>query len=509
MTLLQYWEQKRPKKYQTRPVDKLRCAVIQQCYENGWNLIDEEEPRIGKSEQNCVYGPAHNRLTRPNFRDIFICHSQDLVNKFVKANATLAKEDGFTLSAEKQNSFKIDGSQSLDDTCQGFGIKGAVSGRGANRITLDDVLKSGTEAMSEKVRTGIITDIISTNINRLEPHNGVPGAITILNARLHQGDPTGWFLDESGLPYVRLHFPATNDDGQRAFIENTYDGTKKLIGPYASLIPGNRPRLDELQRALTPYFWASQYMQEPALGVDAYFDVSRCPIYKYPHCDCWWLAVDAAQTATSGGSQSAFVALGYSRQDGGLKVLGVSAGRWRQDVMGDQLMSFIEAMRRLTGMRELTCIVERAAAGFGLIDRYSHLIHIDPIQPIASKESRAGEVCFLVNRGSVQLPESAPWLESFKTELTGFPLAPLADKVDALVHALKFVISQNEFKPVESESLTIIDALDMSQGGYSAAFNQNWGGSGSAWDSPREQYAPLSPATQRAVDRWLTNGSDE
>jgi hypothetical protein len=75
--------------------------------------------------------------------------------------------------------------------------------------------------------------------------------------------------------------------------------------------------------------------------------------------------------------------------------------------MGDELMSFIEAMRRLTGMRELTVIVERAAAGFGIIDRYSHLLHIDPIQPIASKEARAGEVCYLVNQGYVQLPESA------------------------------------------------------------------------------------------------------
>jgi hypothetical protein len=88
--LLQYWESHRPKKYITRPVDRLRCSLIQQCYENGWNFIDEEEPRIGKSEQNCCYGPAHNRLSRPNFRDILICHGQDLVNKFVKSNSVLA-----------------------------------------------------------------------------------------------------------------------------------------------------------------------------------------------------------------------------------------------------------------------------------------------------------------------------------------------------------------------------------------------------------------------------------
>jgi predicted phage terminase large subunit-like protein len=467
MELLEYYELRRPKKYKTRPIDKLRASLIQQCYEMGWNFIDEEEPRIGKSEMNCVYGPSHNRRTRPNFRDIIITHGQDLCNKFVRANATLAKEDGFELSVEKQNSFKIAGSLSMDETCQGFGIRGAVSGRGANRIILDDVLKSGTEAMSEKVRTSIITDIISTNLNRLETFNDVPGAMTILSARLHQGDPIGWFLDESELPYVRLHAPAVNDDGTRAFVENTYTGEKKFLAPYDSLIPGNRHRLDELQRALTPYFWSAQYLQEPSLGTDNYFDVSRMPAYQNSRVDCWWLACDFAQTATSAGSQSAFVALGFNQRECQLKVLGVAAGRWRQDKMAEHLMEFIESMRRLTGRHELTCIVELGAGGFGIVDRYSHILNIQPVKPTKSKELRAGEVAYLINQGSVLLPESAPWLESYKAELSGFPLAPLNDKVDATVHALKFVISQNEFEFEEQNRILLIaDPVEEVLSGY-------------------------------------------
>jgi phage terminase large subunit-like protein len=104
--------------------------------------------------------------------------------------------------------------------------------------------------------------------------------------------------------------------------------------------------------------------------------------------------------------------------------------------------------------------VERAAAGFGIIDRYSHILHIDPIQPIASKEGRAGEVCYLFNNGSVQLPESVPWLDSYLKELSGFPLAPLADKVDATVHALKFVVSGNEFRNQESTQIVEYDCLE-------------------------------------------------
>jgi hypothetical protein len=157
-----------------------------------------------------VHSPAIHLTKNPNFRHLAITDSQDLANKFVTAAGRIVAEEGFRLKTEKANSFKIDGSVSIDASYQGFGIKGAVSGRGANRIILDDVLKSGTEAMSEKVRESIITDIVSTCLNRIEPFNNIPGATTVLQARLHEADPIGWFIDESELPYVRLHLPARN-----------------------------------------------------------------------------------------------------------------------------------------------------------------------------------------------------------------------------------------------------------------------------------------------------------
>jgi hypothetical protein len=134
----------------------------------------------------------------------------------VTAAGRIVAEEGFRLKTEKANSFKIGASVSIDASYQGFGIKGAVSGRGANRIILDDVLKSGTKAMSEKV-CQFITDIVSTCWNRIERFNNMPGAMTILQARLHEADPIARFIDESELPYVRLHLPARNDGGNKAF----------------------------------------------------------------------------------------------------------------------------------------------------------------------------------------------------------------------------------------------------------------------------------------------------
>ncbi len=223
MNLLEYWEQKRPRKYQTDPIDRVRCSLVQLVYESYQNFIDEEHPRSGKSEANNLYGPAWWLSTHPHFKFGLITHSQALGNKFVGAVAKLLIADGFKLEYERADQFKLEGSDGIDPSFWASGISGGHTGKGCHRLLVDDCLRSGTDAMSQKVRESIITDVISTAMNRLEPYNGNPGAVTFCQARLHESDPCGWFLKESGLPYVRAHFPATNDSGTDAYIENTYE----------------------------------------------------------------------------------------------------------------------------------------------------------------------------------------------------------------------------------------------------------------------------------------------
>ena len=44
--------------------------------------------------------------------------------------------------------------------------------------------------------------------------------------------------------------------------------------------------------------------------------------------------------------------------------------------------------------------------------------------------------------------------------MTGFALDTLGDKVDATVHALKFVVSQNEFREVENSQIVEYDSVE-------------------------------------------------
>ena len=75
-----------------------------------------------------------------------------------------------------------------------------------------------------------------------------------------------------------------------------------------------------------------------------------------------------------------------------------------------------------------------SAGGFALLDIQG--MPTIPIDAKGDKEERAGAVCWVVNKGLVQLPQAAPWLEVFVDELENFPLVNFKDQVDAFVHGL-------------------------------------------------------------------------
>jgi phage terminase large subunit-like protein len=45
----------------------------------------------------------------------------------------------------------------------------------------------------------------------------------------------------------------------------------------------------------------------------------------------------------------------------------------------------------------------------------------------------------------VHLPVSAPWLETFESEVAAFPLSKYADQVDSMVHFLTFLDWRNRW----------------------------------------------------------------
>ena len=441
-SLIEYFEAKRPRSYITEWHDRWVCHALQRALEERKNLIVEMHPRSGKSEKCNVYAPAWWLESHPDATFGLVCSEDGLAGKFVSGARRLL--DGFKFTADRQNEFQIEGTGRLDLSYTGRGIHSNLSGRGFDAVIFDDVLKSGTDAMSEAVRERLWTDVCSAAINRLSPD----GIVIALQARLHSADIIGKLL-ETGMKFMLLHLPATNDAGDGAYFEDQYEGTKTFFPPYSHLTKRYpRRKLDEIRSVVSEHFWMAQYQCEPSLGDLAFFKTEHLPRYDFPNVIHCWTAWDCANTATKSGSFSAGVALGLTN-DRKLAVLDVRRGRWPQDVLEEQIVDHTRAVTRLTGIVPEAVIVERAAAGFGIIDRLSGILPILPLIPKGSKEDRAAAVCSFVNRGQVLFPAQAPWLGAFLEELASFPLGRTKDQVDSFVHALSYAGRPSEFPVVE------------------------------------------------------------
>jgi predicted phage terminase large subunit-like protein len=445
MTLLEYFEKQRPKTYVTEWHDRQICLLLQRAYEERKNLIIECHPRSGKSEKINVYAPGWWLGTHPESNFGVVCSEDGLASKFVSATRNLLARNGVKFEYDRSSEFKIAGTRSLDATYMGRGVHSNLSGRGLTCLQIDDALKSGTEAMSELVRERLWTDVVSAAINRLTPD----GIVIATQARLHQQDVIGKLLD-TGLKFLRLHLPAWNN-GEQAYFEDQYEGTKTFFPPYKQMTSRYpRKKLDEIFSVVTSHYFQAQYQQEPSLGDLAYFKVDNLPRYEHPSVTNCWIAIDAANTATKGGSYSVAVALGFDGKSQ-LQVIDAIRGKWRQDDLQAEVLAFYASVTRRVGIRPEAVIVERAAAGYGLIDMLGSQLPIVPLIPKGSKEERAAAVCYLVNRGQVAFPKEASWLMACLEELGSFPLGRNSDFVDALVHALSYVGRPSEFLPTERE----------------------------------------------------------
>jgi predicted phage terminase large subunit-like protein len=457
MSLLNFYEQKRPRSYMTNWHHRWICEVLERAYVERKNVILELPPRHGKSEIANVYGPSWRLESKFNSMFGLVTNSDNLAKKFSSACRNLC---GLPLEVERDAQWKVRGLDSLNYSYMGAGIRGNITGHGFDTVIFDDLLKSGLEAKSDTVRETVWENVASAAINRLTPD----GIVVALQARLHQQDTIGKLLELDHLKFLHLHLPATNDSGTEAWFRDGYSGEEIAFPAYAALWPQrySRAKLDEIRSTVSSYYWNAQYMQVPSMGDLAYFDMERCPTYTDSMVERVWLAVDAANTETKSGSYSAFVCVGIS--DRSLKVLGVRRGRWRQDKIATELTDFYHTIRRTVGIFPEAVIVERAAAGYGLIDHLSGQLPIIPLIPKGSKEERAAAVCYLVNRGQVALPQSAPWLQPFREEMGNFPLSSFKDQVDAFVHGLSYALRPSEFQPIQ-QIVEYDAAVDLQLGG--------------------------------------------
>ena len=116
---------------------------------------------------------------------------------------------------------------------------------------------------------------------------------------------------------------------------------------------------------------------------------------------------------------------------------------WRERVDYPQLKHAVWRLREK--YPRATLLIEDKGSGTSLIQELrANNIGVIPINPEGDKITRCAAISAQFEAGGVFLPKSAPWLDSFKTELLGFPNTRHDDQVNSVTQALTWIAKNRQ-----------------------------------------------------------------
>lgn len=226
-------------------------------------LIINVPPRSGKSIFASVALPLFALGQDPTRRVICISHTEDLARKFSIDRRTVLQAGWYqqtfpgTRLAGRPRDVEIRTTQ--HGSCFAAGVGGAVLGRGADLIVVDDPLK-GLEALSKAERRRVDEFYDNTLVIRLNDKR--TGAIVIVMQRLHEEDLVGYVESRDDWEIMTLPAIATEITVHQLTDDPADVHVRR---PGELLQPEREPAevLDQIRRAQGSYVFEAQYQQSP------------------------------------------------------------------------------------------------------------------------------------------------------------------------------------------------------------------------------------------------------
>ncbi len=363
----------------------------------------------------------------------FLIRNPGLTAAYCSYNAEFAQEKSaniqryFLEGGGKLNPHKKGTARWLTEKGGGLiavGIGGPLTGRGANLMIVDDPIKNRSEAESAVVRNNVFAWMTSTVTTRLQPK----ASYIVLHTRWHADDPIGRLATGQYGDWEYINLPAITEDGESLWPE------------FWSLDDLNKKKL-----AVGNYDWSALYMGSPrprGCGVLNGINLYRYPDDKDPsHADkaptvlpriidtC--IGIDVAYTSKSYSDYSVAVVMGRG-DDGKFYVLDVV----RMQSEPPQFASRVVQLKQAYGARTVFWFLSGVEKGILSFMKNAGL-YVQSEVTNKDKFVRAIETSAAWNRGDILLPISAPWLDTFTSEVLAFTGVNDAkdDQVDALVAA--------------------------------------------------------------------------
>jgi predicted phage terminase large subunit-like protein len=315
------------------------------------------------------------------------------------------------------------------------GVGGAITGRGADVLVIDDPVKNAQEANSKVIRDRTWDWYQSTARTRLEPD----GVILIIMTRWHEDDLAGRLIAEQESDpladqFLRVSFPA--------ICESKDDPLGRAIGE--ALWPERYPiaELERIQASVGTYVFSALFQQRPAPKSGGMFQRENFQtVQSHPRrlkkvVRHW----DFAATDQQYSDYTSGVKMGIT-DDGDIYVLDVQHFKGTPKRVQDVFRQTVRKDGRGTKQQ---IEKERGSAGTHVVDTYSRMMAGYDVKgklPSGDKEVRAGPYSAAVERHDVYLVE-APWNEDYLQEHESFPYGRNDDQVDASSGAFEMLASR-------------------------------------------------------------------
>lgn len=324
------------------------------------------------------------------------------------------------------------------------GVGGALTGKGADLLIVDDPIKNAEQANSATYREKMWDWWLSTAYTRLEPD----GVALLIQTRWSIDDLAGRILANpvEGDQWEVLNLPAIAEPG---------DALGRKEGE--ALWPERWPikRLEAIRRRQEgSFWWSALYQQRPTPAEGGLFKRAWFKSYDWQgdylkrdghppllrHDRTAWeifLVVDLAYSTKTRNDYTVISVWGATRT-GDLILLDLARDR----------LEFPQALplirQRKTAWRAAYVAMEANGPQKGLADVVA-ASGIDVVQvETGDKVARASAAAPKVEAGKVWLPLRAAWLEDFVAEVTQFPAAAHDDQVDCLCYAVERARAKEE-----------------------------------------------------------------
>ena len=310
-------------------------------------------------------------------------------------------------------------------------VGGSMTGKGADLIIIDDPAKA-QDSQSEARRENDVEWMQTTPFSRFnDPRTG---SVVIVAQRTHEADIVGSLTAETNHPWTVLAIPAQETE-TTAYDVGTYPEQRQIVRQPGDIIDPERyseEYLEQLRNQIGSSNFEAQYQQYPLPMAGNI--VKRDWIQTYTTDEylereihlkvCSW---DTALSVNEGASYSVCTVWAISGKIYMLK----KVIRVRMET--PKLIDLIDS----TALEERAHVVliENNLHGRGcaqeLMDRKGNNYFIYLETPACDKATRLAVQTPAIEQGRLQLPEQAPWLDTYENELFGFPNTRYTDQIDS------------------------------------------------------------------------------